>query len=106
MDDFIERHRRYSAKQRKAWKKMKEAAQHEEPVYSLTVTLRQDVSESSDISTTVEMANIGPDVAEEALRQIRLAALEGGTKLNPRAAKLLGLSTANHKGFPPTREEE
>lgn len=105
MEDFIERHRRYSAKQRETWKKRKEQMERD-VAYNLTITLRETVSESSDVSIALEMANIEPEAAKEALRQIRQAALEGKTKLNPRTAKLLGLSTANHKGLPPTREEE
>jgi len=98
MTDFLVKHSRQSRAMKKAWAQRK--AQQSKPVYNLTITVTDhNNSPGIDLAVALEMADIGPELAGEALVKIKQAALDGQMKLDRNTADLLGLSVANHKGY-------
>ena len=96
MSDFLVKHSRQSRAMKKAWAQRK--AQRK-PIYNLTITITDHTnSPGIDLAVALEMADIGPELAGEALVKIKQAALAGQMKLDRNTADLLGLSVANHKG--------
>ena len=101
MADFLARHEHASRRMKKAW--ITRQAKRAATTYNLSLTVTQrDAAPGTDVAIKLEMADIGREAAEQALQQIRQAAIEGCVSLPRYTADIIGLSSG--KGIARERE--